>query len=72
MRDTITLRLPSEIRTEVDSFAEQHGLRRSEVVRDALREYLFFRRSHELRARMVAGAQAQGLFTDEDIFQRIS
>jgi metal-responsive CopG/Arc/MetJ family transcriptional regulator len=72
MRDTITVSLPARIRSEVDAFAEQHGLGRSEVVRDALQEYLFFRRSHELRARMVAEAQAQGLFTDEDIFERIS
>lgn len=72
MRDTITVSLPSEVRTEVDAFAEQHGLARSDVVRDALKEYLFFRRSRELRQRMMAEAQAQGLFTDEDIFERIS
>jgi metal-responsive CopG/Arc/MetJ family transcriptional regulator len=72
MRDTITVSLPSDIRTQVDAFAELHGLGRSEVVRDALQEYLFFRRSRQLRARMIAEAQAQGLFTDEDIFERIS
>jgi metal-responsive CopG/Arc/MetJ family transcriptional regulator len=72
MRDTITVSLPSEVRTEVDTFAEQHGLARSDVVRDALQEYLFIRRSRELRERMMAAAQAQGLFTDEDIFERIS
>jgi metal-responsive CopG/Arc/MetJ family transcriptional regulator len=70
MRDTITVSLPSEVRTEVDSFAEQHGLARSDVVRDALQEYLFFRRSRALRERMMA--EAQGLFTDEDVFERIS
>jgi metal-responsive CopG/Arc/MetJ family transcriptional regulator len=29
MRDTITVSLPSKVRTEVDAFAEQHGLGRS-------------------------------------------
>jgi metal-responsive CopG/Arc/MetJ family transcriptional regulator len=72
MRDTITVSLPAEVRTEVDDFAAQHGLARSDVVRDALQEYLFFRRSRELRARMMAEAQAQGLFTDEDVFEQIS
>lgn len=72
MRDTITVSLPSEVKSEVDAFAEQNGLARSDVVRDALQEYLFFRRSRELRARMMAEAQAQGLFTDDDIFDRIS
>ena len=72
MRETITVSLPADVRTQVDEFAEQHGIGRSEVVRAALREYLFLRRSRELRSRMMAEAQVQGLFTDEDIFQRIS
>lgn len=72
MRDTITVSLPAEMRTQVDAFAEQHGMARSDVVRDALQEYLFLRRSRELRARMMAEAQAQGLFTDEEVFERIS
>ncbi|HEU0015576.1 MAG TPA: ribbon-helix-helix protein, CopG family [Longimicrobium sp.] len=72
MRDTITVSLPAAVRTEVDAFAEQNGLARSEVVRDALEEYLFFRRSRALRARMMAEAQSQGLFTDEDVFDRVS
>jgi metal-responsive CopG/Arc/MetJ family transcriptional regulator len=72
MRDKITVSLPAEAREEVDAFAERHGLTRSDVVRDALREYLFFRRSRELRLRMMAEARAKRLFTDEDIFERIS
>lgn len=72
MRETITVSLPSEMRSEVDSFAEQHGIGRSEVVRDALQEYLFFRRSRELRERIIAEAEAQGILTEEEIFERIS
>ena len=68
----ITVSLPSQIKTEVDAFAEQNGVARSDVVRDALQDYLFFQRSRNLRARMMAEAQAQGLFTDEDVFERIS
>ena len=72
MRETITVSLPSQIKTEVDAFAEQNGVARSDVVREALQDYLFFQRSRDLRARMMAEAQAQGLFTDEDIFERVS
>lgn len=72
MRDKITVSLPAEVREEVESFAERHGLTRSDVVRDALREYLFFRRSRELRLRMMAEARTKRLFTDEDIFEGIS
>ncbi len=72
MPESITVNLPSEIKTELDALAEQSGVERSDVVRDALQEYLFFRRSRALRERMMAEAQAQGLFTDEDVFERIS
>lgn len=71
MRDTIAVRLTAEVRAELDAFIQQHGLTRSEVVCDALREYLSARRSRELRARMTAEARAQGLFTDDDVFNRV-
>lgn len=49
---------------EIETFAEQHGHTLDEVVVAALQNHLFFRRSGELRARMIPEAQAQGLYTD--------
>jgi Arc/MetJ-type ribon-helix-helix transcriptional regulator len=72
MGESITVNLPAEIKAEVDAFIKEHGLSRSDFVRDAIREYLLVRRFHELRARMVPHAQAQGVFTDEDVFERVS
>lgn len=72
MRETITISLPEDIKAEVDAFTQEHGLSRSDLVRQALREYLLIRRFRELRGRMVPHAQAQGIFTDEDVFERIS
>ena len=72
MPDSVTIELESGLVHELDAFARQHGLTRSEVVVDAVRDYLFFHRSRSLRARMSPEAQAQGLFTDRDVMERIS
>lgn len=67
-----TITLPDQLRTELDSFAQEHGMAPSDLVRDAVEEYIYFRRLGELRARMVQEAQSQGLFTEEDVFKRLS
>jgi metal-responsive CopG/Arc/MetJ family transcriptional regulator len=72
MRETISISLPEDIKAEVDAFVLEHGLSRSDLVRQALREYLLIRRFRALRARMVPHAQSQGIFTDEDVFERFS
>jgi metal-responsive CopG/Arc/MetJ family transcriptional regulator len=72
MRETISVSLPSEVREELDQAAESDGRSRSEVVREALRDYLFQRRYRRLRGRMVERAREKGVFTDEDVFGPIS
>lgn len=37
---SLTIRLPQQSRSELDTFARRHGKRPSQVVRDALDEYL--------------------------------
>lgn len=72
MRETITISIPREIREELDSLSEKEGISRSDVVRESLRDYLFFRKFRALRAKMMTKAQAQGIFTDEDVFEKVS
>jgi metal-responsive CopG/Arc/MetJ family transcriptional regulator len=72
MRDTISVSLPTEVRQELDEAAEADGRSRSAVVREALRDYLLQRRFRRLRSRMVIRAREKGIFTDEDVFERIS
>jgi hypothetical protein len=42
------------------------------VLRQSLEDFLFVRRFRQLRQRMMAAAQAQATFTDEDVFNRVS
>ena len=68
----MTISLPRAIRREVDRIAKEEGISRSDVLRQSLEDFLFVRRFRQLRQRMMAGAQAQGIFTDEDVFNRVS
>jgi metal-responsive CopG/Arc/MetJ family transcriptional regulator len=72
MRETVTISLPRALRRELDRIAKEEGVSRSDVLRQSLDDFLFVRRFRQLRQRMMAAAQAQGIFTDEDVFTRVS
>ena len=72
MRETVTISLPQRVRRELDKIAKQEGISRSDVLRQSLEDFLFVRRFRHLRQRMTAAAQAQGVYTDEDVFGRVS
>jgi metal-responsive CopG/Arc/MetJ family transcriptional regulator len=72
MRETVTISLPQAVRRELDRIAKEDGVSRSDVLRQSLEDYLLVRRFRRLRQRMMAAAQAQGIYTDEDVFTRVS
>jgi metal-responsive CopG/Arc/MetJ family transcriptional regulator len=72
MRKTLTISLPEEVRSELDRVASEEGVSRSDIVRESLRDYLFLRRSQVIRTRLLPQAAEQGIFTDEDVFDRVS
>ena len=72
MRETVTISLPQAVRRELDRVAKEEGISRSDVLRQSLDDFLFVRRFRQLRQRMMAAAQARGIFTDEDVFNRVS
>lgn len=69
MRQTVAVSLPEELAAELDALAEREGASRSEIVRDALRRYLAVREFHRLREAILPVAEAQGVYTDEDVFR---
>lgn len=72
MRQSISISLPHETKDELDRFVGERGVTRSDAVREAVQEYLFIRRFRELRRRLMPYAEAQGIYTDEDVFREIS
>ena len=70
MRETITVSLSRTMRREVDRIAKSEGRSRSDIVRESLEDYLFVKRFRFLRRRMLGAAR--GIYTDEDVFNRVS
>ncbi|NCJ08721.1 ribbon-helix-helix protein, CopG family [Synechococcales cyanobacterium C] len=72
MRESISVSLPEHLKAEVDRFTEIEGISRSDLVREALREYLFVRKFRSLRQRLIPYAEVQHIYTDEDVFDKMS
>jgi len=72
MRTTVTVSLPEKIKLELDRAAEADGISRSDLVRESLSDYLFVRKFRALRKTMVPKAAQNGVYTDQDVFDRMS
>lgn len=72
MKTLVTIRIPKEMKKELETIAKQERLPISDLVRESLDHYLAVRRFRQLRKGALPFAEAQGLLTDEDIFKAIS
>ena len=72
MRETITISLPNSIKKKLDKIVKSEHLNRSDVVREALRQYFAVQEFRRLRNLMVPEAEKQGIYTDEDVFRLVS
>lgn len=72
MKDTITIRLPRKLQKKLEAVVKAEKTSKSEIIRDAITRYLAAKRFQQLRKKVLPFAEAQGLITDEDIFQAIS
>ncbi len=72
MRSTITISVPDQMRSELDRISRNDGVSRSDVVRESLRDYLFVRRFRTIRNSMMSKASRRGIYTDQDVFDRVS
>jgi metal-responsive CopG/Arc/MetJ family transcriptional regulator len=72
MRQAVTVSLPEKLAEELDKLARQEKMSRSDLIRESVRNYLFVRKFRALRSRLMVRAQAQGIYTDQDVFDRVS
>jgi|GEM_PF-209606 len=68
----VTIRLDPKLEELLDEVCRETGQSRSEVVRDALRRQLTLRLFEEARRKVIPLAEAQGVYTDEDVFKLMS
>ncbi|OGW82596.1 MAG: hypothetical protein A3C47_03800 [Omnitrophica bacterium RIFCSPHIGHO2_02_FULL_51_18] len=72
MRQIITISLPKEVKKEIDALSAEEGISRSDLIRQSIKDYLFVHQFRALRSQMVPKAKAQGIYTDQDVFDRVS
>lgn len=72
MNQTVTIRIPNELKRELHRISREEHIPLSDIVRDSLRKYVARRRFRKLRETVLPFAEAQGYLTDEDIFKEFS
>lgn len=68
----LTIRLPDDLRSELDKLSRDQNKAVSDIVRESLRRYVAVERFRVLRRKMLPFAEAQGLLTDDDVFKAFS
>ncbi len=69
---TVTVRIPDELRRELEKFCRQEKRALSDIVRESIRRYVAVERFRKLRVKALPFAEAEGYLTDEDIFKVVS
>ena len=72
MNQTITIRIPESMRKELLEISKDQDKPVSDLVRESLRKYIAIQRFRKLRNMVLPFAEAQGILTDEDVFDQIS
>jgi metal-responsive CopG/Arc/MetJ family transcriptional regulator len=72
MRAVISVSFPEEMAKELDKIAKESGRTKSDLIKDALRAYLWEDRFSGLRSGLIRKAKDKGLVTDEDVFKAVS
>jgi predicted transcriptional regulator len=70
--NTITIRIPDDLRADLQEISDLQSVPLSDLVRESIRRYVAVERFRLLRKRTLPFAEAQGLLTDEDVFRTIS
>jgi predicted transcriptional regulator len=72
MNQTLTIRIPGELREELQAISRAEGKPVSDLVRESLRRYIALYRFRRLRNMVLPFAEAQGILTDEDVYKEVS
>lgn len=72
MRVVVSVSLPEEMASELERAAKDTGRAKSELIKEALRSYLWEERYRKLRKTLIPKSKARGFVTDEDVFKAIS
>ena len=72
MRSIISLSLPPTLKKQMDTMVIRYKINRSQIIQQAIDDYLTRHEFNQLRRRLIKKAQKQAIFSDEDVFKRVS
>jgi len=72
MGQTMTVRIPDDLRKDLKEISKKEGMPISDLVRESLKKYVLLYRFRKLRELILPFAEAQGILTDEDVYKLIS
>jgi predicted transcriptional regulator len=72
MKQAVTVRLPDDLRKELQQISETEAKPVSDLVRESIQRYVSIYNFRRLRNTILPFAEAQGILTDEDVFRSIS
>jgi len=71
MRKTVTLSIPETFFKRLEASSRRRGMSRSQRALELMEKQLWFEELSELQDRMTGKARTLGIFTDEDVFERL-
>ncbi len=72
MNQSISIRIPDDIRKNLKAISKKEGKPLSDLVRESLQKYIAVYRFRQLRNMVLPFAEARGILTDEDVYKDIS
>jgi len=71
MSQTITIRIPENMRKELEELSKSENKPLSDLVRDSLKKFILVYRFRKLRNTVLPFAEVQGILTDEEVFENL-
>jgi len=72
MNQSISIRIPDDIRKNLKAISKKEKKPLSDLVRESLQKYIAVYRFRQLRNMVLPFAETQGILTDEDVYKDIS
>jgi predicted transcriptional regulator len=72
MKQAVTVRIPDDLRKELEQISNAEAKPISDLVRESIQKYVAIYNFRRLRNTILPFAEAQGILTDEDVFNSIS
>jgi len=72
MRSVLSISLPKNISSELESLAKKTGRTKSDIVKESVSLYLWEDRFRKTQRRLIGRAKKKGIVTEEDVFKAVS